>query len=150
MICLKNKIKLNLIIFLLDCLLLYTLEKEYEKLSLNDLLFIYIILLSHLTLFIVLYNSNYRIVDFLHVIMFVSILYGIFLDNLKLKCIVLFLVVLIQILWVFENDCIMNTKPHGFGYGKLLSIVIILYSVILSVSIGYDYFNTLQLSKMEL
>lgn len=134
MISFANKIKLSCITFFLDCILIYFLETQ--ELNDKDEKFIYSMLLVHFLLYVSLYNSYYRLIDILHVVLFVAIFYAIYLSNIYLQFLVLFLIILIQILWIIEKDCIMNTKPLGFGYGLVLSILIIFYSNFLSFKMG--------------
>jgi len=130
----KNKNKLYAITFFLDCILMYILE--HEDLNDTDTNFIYSMFLVHLLLYVSLYNSYYKLVDALHVILFASFFYGVYLENFLLKSLLLWLIGLIQILWVVEKDCIMNTKPLGPGYGQILSILIIIYFAYFSFELG--------------
>lgn len=142
MISVANKIKLNIITLCLDFCLLYILEYE-NNLTDIDVGFIYSILFVHLFLYISLYKSWYTLVDILHVIMFVSLLCGMFLHNFSLKCLILSLMILIQVLWTIEKECIMNTKPFGAGYGKILGICTIFYTTFFSFQLGQEKKNNI-------
>lgn len=141
MISFNNKIKLCCVTLFLDLCLLYILD--YEKyLSKSDIIFIYSMLFIHILLYIALYKSSYvksfyRLVDMLHVLMFLSLVYGFYLDNFLLKCLILFLLMFIQVMWTIEKECIMNTKPFGKGYGKLLGIGTFLYTIVFTFYLGY-------------
>ena len=146
MIILANKIKLCCITLFLDMCLLYILDYE-ENLSSRDNFFIYSMLFIHLLLYIALYNlldknsvygeSFYRLVDILHVLMFLSLVYGLYLHNFLLKCLILFLLAFIQVMWTIEKECIMNTKPFGPGYGKVIGIATFFYTIFFTFSLGY-------------
>lgn len=94
-------------------------------------------LFIHILLYIALYKSFYKLVDMLHVLMFLSLAYGFYLDNFLLKCLILFLLTFIQVMWTIEKECIMNTKPFGKGYGKLLGIGTFLYTIVFTFYLGY-------------
>ena len=136
MITFVNKVKLACVTFFMDLCLLYILDYE-KNLSSGDIFFIYSILFIHLLLFIALYKSFYKLVDILHVLMFVSLVYGLYLNNFLLKYLILFLLTFIQVMWIIEKECIMNTKPFGPGYGKMIGIATFLYTIFFTFCLGY-------------
>ena len=40
-------------------------------------------------------------------------------------------------MWTIEKECIMNTKPFGPGYGKMVGIATFLYTIIFTFCLGY-------------
>ena len=144
MITFVNKVKLACVTLFMDLCLLYILDYE-KNLSSGDIFFIYSILSIHLLLFIALYKSFYKLVDILHVVMFLSLVYGLYLNNFLLKCLILFLLAFIQVMWTIEKECIMNTKPFGPGYGKMVGIATFFYTIVFTFCLGYtkkDMYDT--------
>jgi hypothetical protein len=135
-----DKKKLYLLTVILDLFLLYALITN--NLCNKDKIFIFIVLTTHLTFFYSLYIENKKILDLLHIMLFLLLLFGIFLENIYLLSICLFLLFIIQALWIYENRCILNEKEYTFGYGKQLSISVLLLTIIYSIKIGLTFNNT--------
>ena len=131
-----NKVKLACVTLFMDLCLLYVLDYE-KNLSSDDIFFTYSILFIHLLLFIALYKSFYKLIDILHVLMFVSLVYVLYLNSFLLKYLILFLLTFIQVMWTIEKECIMNTKPFGPGYGKMIGIATFLYTIFFTFCLGY-------------
>ena len=100
------------ILNVLDILLLSILYRQYKQLSKFDKVYIICILVSHIILFLSLWNKWCTIIDILHYFLFLSIVLAIFIRNGYLQFLVLSLVVLIQVLWVYKGRCIMNTMEN--------------------------------------
>lgn len=126
----KNKIKLVFITLILDFFLIYIyLNRELVEI---DKLFIECILFIHTLFFIALYKSYYKLIDILHIFVFPSFFCFFIIKNFELKLLLLFLLSLIQILWIWEGTCIMNTKKVIFSnlFNKCFhSVVFIYYSI---------------------
>ena len=69
-------------------------------------------------------------------------------SNVFILSICLFLSTAIQVLWVYEERCILNERtssststqtPSQFGYGKELNVYMILLTILFSMKIGYSY-----------
>jgi hypothetical protein len=106
-------IKLISLTLLLDLLLLFILLSQSLKVS--DTCFVYNVFLSH---FIFLYSLCYGhqlFIDFCHYSLFLLLLISpLILHNLYILCVCLFLVFMIQFLWVVEGRCILNKEGDFF------------------------------------
>ena len=60
-------------------------------------------------------------------------------SNIKILTVCLFLVFMVQLLWIIEERCILNKKDETFGYGKLLSVGVLCNTILLSFRIGRKY-----------
>ena len=82
--------------------------------------------------------------EILHYIIFLSISFGIFINNKYILMTILFLTVTIQILWFAFDSCIINdiieqetAKKKEFGFSKLLQYYLILLTIIFSIRLLY-------------
>jgi hypothetical protein len=135
-------IKLISLTLLLDLLLLFILLSQSLKVS--DTCFVYNVFLSH---FIFLYSLCYGhqlFIDFCHYSLFLLLLISpLILHNLYILCVCLFLVFMIQFLWVVEGRCILNKEgDFFFGFGKTFSICTLLHTIFLSIIIGKKYMTS--------
>ena len=132
----NDKKTLYVILSVLDILLLTIFYRQYKQLSKFDKVYILCILVSHIILFLSLWNQWCTIIDILHYFLFLSIVLAIFIRNGYLQLMVLSLVVLIQILWVYKGRCIMNTMENEnenfWGFSNELTVGTLLYTVVLS------------------
>ena len=101
-----------------------------------DKAFTYIVLFSHILFYYALYFNHDVLIQYLHYLIFASLSVSIFLENTKLVMVCLGLLLTIQVLWIIENRCILNGNETEFGYGKELSIAVLLYTVVLSIKVG--------------
>lgn len=128
MITQKNKFKVGFITIILDCFLIYIYINK--RLVEFDKIFIECLFLIHTLLFFALYHSYYKIIDILHVSLFLSIGCFFLIDSFQIKFLLLVLMFTIQLLWIWENNqCIMNTKGtifHG-TFDKCFKIFTFLY-----------------------
>ena len=125
-----NKIKLALLTCILDIAIIYTYVTS-TTLPLYDKIFCILILVTHFFFYIFLYFYNEDILQFIHVIVFLSLGISVFLSNINLLIMCLLLIIVIQILWIVENRCILNEKKHNFGYSKNLEIYTRILTIIL-------------------
>ena len=132
----NDKKTLYVILSVLDILLLTIFYRQYKQLSKFDKVYILCILVSHIILFLSLWNQWCTIIDILHYFLFLSIVLAIFIRNGYLQLLVLSLVVLIQVLWVYKGRCIMNTMENEnenfWGFSNELTVGTLLYTVVLS------------------
>lgn len=139
----KDKSTLYGILSLLDILLLTILYRQYKQLSKFDKVYILCILVSHIILFLSLWNQWCTIIDILHYFLFLSIVLAIFIQNKYLQLLVLLLVILIQVLWIYKGRCIMNTNDdenqNFWGFSNELTIGTLVYTVILSIKFGRSF-----------
>ena len=137
MITKENKLKLTLITLFLDLVLLFIFLNY--PLSTNDTFFIIFIFILHFLFFLSLSFSYYRFIDILHIFMFLSIVYVFFLDSIHLQYLILFLLVMIQCLWIHEKTCIMNTSESPFSpfSKKCFTSFTLCFSVFLSYLLGF-------------
>jgi len=139
----NDKKTLYVILSVLDILLLTILYRQYKQLSKFDKVYIICILVSHMILFLSLWNQWCTIIDILHYFLFLSIVFAIFILNGYLQLLVLSLVVLIQVLWVYKGRCIMNTieneNENFWGFSNDLTVGTLLYTVVLSIKFGRSF-----------
>ena len=108
-----------------------------RALHLFDKAFIGVVFCVHILFYYALFFDNDVLIQFLHYLIYITLSVSIFIDNKKLLMICLGLLLTIQILWIVEKRCILNkSKTEEFGYGKELSIAVLLYTVFLSMKIG--------------
>lgn len=69
--------------------------------------------------------------------MYVS-LYIFYIESFELQSLILFLISLIQILWIVKGYCIMNVRknPFSISFQKLFTIGTFLFTLYLSFSLG--------------
>ena len=133
----EDKIKLLLLAAVLDALLIGILV--FQKLEhIFDVVYILVNLIIHVWFFIAVSQVYRRQINILHIILVISLFLGFFTTNLYLQIVVLFLLLLIQVLWVLEERCILNLDQDGnfFQYDKSVSIIMILYFMIFSLKVG--------------
>jgi len=129
-----NKAKLIFITLILDILTFYTLyTNELNKL---DKTFSIVVLLTHLIFCISLIINKKKILDILHIFCFFLVSFSVYLENINLLLICLLLIVIIQILWRFENKCILMDDGDTFGYGKTIDIITLIITILLSIKVG--------------
>lgn len=129
---------LYVILCVLDISLISIVHFQKSKLSKFDLFYITVILFSHVLLYLSLFHKWFKMIDILHYVLFLSIVLAIFVSNIYLQSVVLFLVFLIQALWVYKGKCIMNTSNDKdfWGYSSHLTLLTLFYTIILSIKLG--------------
>jgi hypothetical protein len=130
-----DKIKLFSITIILDILLLSIMK--LSKLNIFDSWFVYVILISHLLFYGSLTLYNKKVLDILHVVIFAALGTSIFLSNIYLLLTCLLLLIMIQILWLIESRCILNESGEIWGYGDIIQVGTIIWTVLLSLKIFY-------------
>lgn len=122
----------------LDIALVYIISQC--KLVVFDKSFIVCVLLTHILFYYALYYDIDPLIDSLHQILFFFLSVSIFVKNIWLLLLNLFLITTIQILWIIEERCILNKEHKRFGYDKPLSIVTLIWTILLSMKIGYTFY----------
>ena len=136
-----DKQRLIYITLILDIALLYVVA--VSSLNLFDSLFVTFVFICHTLFYLSIYYNAYLWLDYLHYSIFVSLFIGFLLQNKWILSICLFLLTVIQVLSIQEEQCILNDPDRSeiFGYGKELWYVVLLYSIFLSAKIGYIWKN---------
>ena len=115
-----------------------------QNLNAFDSLFIYSSIGIQLVFLNALFNKKKKVIHYLHFIMMMYIILGVGVDNIYLLLLVLLLLLIIQILWIIKEECILSQfeTSGNNGFGKRLSVLSLLYTVILSFKLGkkYTYF----------
>ena len=132
----NDRYKLYGITVILDITLLLILY--FNELILFDTLWVYSILFIHMIFYVALKKNRRKILDILHMLIFIFPIISIFANNIFIKIVSILLLVLIQVLWVYENRCILNEKENMFGYGNELNTFCIIFTPILALNIGYS------------
>ncbi len=130
----NDKKKLYVITFLLDSGLIYLLIKK--KLPKIDKLWCYSTLYLHGSFYYALYKNNRALLDRLHYWVFLLPVLSTITKTIYPKILSLFLLILIQYLWIIENKCILNEEGQSLGFGGITSISTITLNTILSFQIG--------------
>lgn len=133
----KDLNKLYFITFILDIFLLFILTNQ--KLESIDKIFVNSVLIMHIIFIYSLKNKNYEIAHYLHYLVYIYIFMGLMLNNVYLLGVCLFLIIVIQILWVTEGKCILNgvVNKNNFGYGKTVKIISQMITVLFFLKIIY-------------
>lgn len=142
-----HKISLFLITLSLDILLYYFWFLEGNKWVLWDKRFALFVLCCHTLFYVALYFENRPWLDFLHITVIICPLFGFFMSNIKLIFLILSFMLGLQVQWLTIDKCILNTEDqnnnnHKSYLGKIISILTIFYSCILSYKIGVLQENT--------
>tara|TARA_B100000424_G_scaffold261577_1_gene246705 strand:+ start:280 stop:768 length:489 start_codon:yes stop_codon:yes gene_type:complete len=112
-----------------------------------DTIYCYIVLFIHAVFLVSMHYNITELLEFLHYIVFILLSAGIGASNVFILSICLFLSTAIQVLWVYEERCILNERtqtsstsstptPSQFGYGKELNVYMILLTIFFSMKIG--------------
>lgn len=133
----QDKITLAIITLFIDIALIYILL--YTHNTFIDKAFIYFYIFIHLVFYTVLILQHELILDICHFFVFVGIYGSIFLNNVYLVALCLFLLVTIKISFKFHNNrCILETKEnrsYGYFLDKYYSMIQDIFIVLLSIKI---------------
>lgn len=130
----KDKNKLYILTALLDSSLIYILAKK--KLHFIDKSWMYAVLSTHGLFYYSLRLNKRKLLDILHYLVFGLPLLSLFTKTIYPKILSLFLILIIQYLWVIENRCILNENGQSLGFGSITSIATITLNTLLSFQIG--------------
>ena len=128
------KNKLYCLTLILDIVLLFVLFNY--KLNNFDLFFCISLLISHALFFYGLVYYNKKLLDRLHVFVFISIIISLNLTNKILIGLVLFFTITLQVLWIIENKCILNEEGETSGMTKTISLGTLCINTILAYKLG--------------
>ena len=134
----KSKNKLYCLTLFLDIVLIYILCK-YE-LNTFDTIYIQSLLFSHFLFFYGLIYYNKKLLDCLHIVVFIAIFISIFLQNKYLIGLVLLFTIILHLLWIIENKCILNEDSENWGMSKIISILTLSINTILAYNLGKKNF----------
>ncbi len=120
---------------------LYMSWKLYgDKWTSWDKAFCIFVICCHVPFYVALFFEHRPWLDFLHMTVFLSTLFGLFMSSIHLLMIVLVFIVGLQCQWICINKCILNTpeqnEKSNLGYGKITSIATLFYSCYLAYKIG--------------
>lgn len=105
-----------------------------------DYSFCITILITHVIFLASLYYNYIYLLDILHYMVFILLTLGIFVEDIIILSICLFLTFMIQFLWIIEGRCILNKRNceegQEFGYGKELNIFMLVILILFSLKIG--------------
>ena len=134
----KDQRKLFVITLIMDFSFIYILC--VYKLSTFDYSFCYWVLITHLLFLYGLWKDNQPLLEYLHYLLFLILSISIFTQHKSILLISLFLLSIIQILWITEERCILikNGQVNEFGYGKELNIYVLLLTIGISLRIGRE------------
>jgi hypothetical protein len=109
-----------------------------NNLVLFDKIWIILVLFAHLLFYYGLKENNRQLLDFLHYSIFLFPIVSIFAKNIFIRLISLFLLVTIQVLWVYEKRCILNEEDQDFGYGNEINYFCIVFTALLALTINFS------------
>ena len=111
-----------------------------NPLNIMDICFLYNVFCIHFIFFYSLYYENQCLIDFCHYNLFLLLAISPFIvSNIQILSVCLFLIFMVQLLWIVEERCILNKKDETFGYGKILSVAVLCNTILLSFRIGTKY-----------
>ena len=134
------KICFFFVAFLLEVVLFYLWRLDGDKWSLWDKSFCIFVICCHIPFYFALYFDNRPWLDILHITIFISTLFGIFINNINLLLLIFIFLIGVQVQWICMNKCILNSDEQNnntnLGFGKLTSIATLLYTCFLMFKIG--------------
>lgn len=135
----KDKYKLYLLTAVLDIGFIYVLIKK--NIPYIDKYWLYTSLFSHAIFFYALKYHNRKILDYLHYMVFILIATSLMTKTIYVKNLCLFLLIIMQFLWIIEGRCILNEKDHSLDYNGISGYFAIILTVALSFQIGKSLCN---------
>ena len=134
------KLCLYLITFIIEIYLYYVWLLEGSSFTFWDKIFCIFVLCCHVPFYFAIYFENRPWIDFLHITVFLSTLFGLVISNKKFLLLLLTFLIALQIQWITINKCILNTEEQNcnqnIGFSKLTDIFTLLYSCYLAYRIG--------------
>ena len=134
-----SKKKLYLITFIVDFYIVIMLS--FFKLNFYDLLWFISLLFVHFMFCISLFYNLKKIINILHITVFMFPTLAIFSNHLSIKILSLLFLLMIQILWIKEKRCILNESDDKFGYSEELSLYVLFLTAITGIIVGKDINN---------
>jgi hypothetical protein len=100
--------------------------------------FIMVLLISHILFILSLVFYNKKLIDLLHVVVFMSLTFSIFINNKNLLMISMGLLLFMQYAWIFWGKCILlENNEKSWGFGKELQLFTLILSFAISFKLGY-------------
>jgi hypothetical protein len=131
----ENKKILYGITIIIDIIFVYTYLNY--KLTFIDKTFIMVLLISHILFILSLVFYNKKLIDLLHVVVFMSLTFSIFINNKNLLMISMGLLLFIQYAWIFWGKCILlEDNEKSWGFGKELEAFTLILSFAISFKLG--------------
>lgn len=133
-----------MITFGIDMVMIYVLYKKivYDT---YDKIFIYMIFVCHVVFVVAVIGDIQRILDSMHICIFMTPLFAIFLRNYYLKCMVIMLMVIIQMLWIINsNTCILKELPTSFEdekYDRHTMNILDIYTLWITIMMIHSLYN---------
>jgi uncharacterized membrane protein len=128
------------ITLLIEVVITYIWTIDGHNWTMWEKAFCFFVFVCHVIFYVTLYYENRQWLDVMHVAVFVSTLFGVFLQSVPLLVLLLCLCVGIQLQWLFMNVCIMNSDEQNtntnYGFSKLTAGFFLLYTCYLSFKIG--------------
>lgn len=134
-----SKKKLYLITFIVDFYIIIMLS--FLKLNIYDLLWFISLLFVHFMFCISLFYNLKKIINILHITVFMFPTLAIFSNDISIKILSLLFLLMIQTLWIKEKRCILNESDDKFGYSEELSLYVLFLTAITSIIVGKDMNN---------
>ena len=132
----KNKNILYGITIIMDIIFVYTYLNY--NLTFIDKTFVMVLLISHILFILSLVFNNKKLIDLLHVVVFMSLTFSIFINNKNLLMISMGLLFFIQYAWIFWGKCILlENNEKSWGFGKELQLFTLILSFAISFKLGY-------------
>lgn len=131
----KDYFKLTLLTIVLD---LFLVSIVYlQTLTVSDICFIYNVLMVHFIFLYSLVKENQDLIDISHYNLFILLFFCPYIvTNKYILGVCLFLLFMVQFLWIVEGRCILNKEGQVFGFGKSLNISVLLQTILVSFIIG--------------
>jgi hypothetical protein len=97
-----------------------------------------VLLISHILFILSLVFYNKKLIDLLHVVVFMSLTFSIFINNKNLLMISMGLLLFMQYAWIFWGKCILlENNEKSWGFGKELQLFTLILSFAISFKLGY-------------
>ena len=114
---------------------------SFLKLNIYDLLWFISLLFVHFMFCISLFYNLKKIINILHITVFMFPTLAIFSNDISIKILSLLFLLMIQTLWIKEKRCILNESDDKFGYSEELSLYVLFLTAITSIIVGKDMNN---------
>ena len=131
---------LFIVTIILDLILLILWSKFSKEFTNYDKIFVYFVVITHLFFYISLYYEHRPTLDILHISVAISCIMGVIVKHKYLLYLILLFLLFLQIQWLSINKCMLHTdeqnKNSNLGYGKITSIITLLYTCYISFKLG--------------
>lgn len=129
----ENYNQLLLLTLILDIALFFLLFDNTIRLETSDFLYIYVIYVLHALFYWSLFKNKSRLISvFIHLILAVSVGFGLYVENFLIQLYILGMITCIHLLNLFDKK-MMGKYQHSL---KRFSVI---YFLILSLRVGYRW-----------